>query len=242
MVLLSFVIPFTVLALLSLLSERVTRGMAARLQAITSVLTMAFVLVYVVNAFHYVFQAGFYDHVEPSVVTIVRLLDAGQPVYHDLSSASRYSLQYGPNCFIAPWLAIKALGDSIPSFKVLSAFFAIGTLGLVYSALRSSVTTSFARQAGLIYLCGTSLLFWNTMVWIRSDSQMLFWTALGLWAALRKHSFFSFAVMGAAAAACFNTKIHGIFYFAPIIALAMRQSRWLHWGVQSDMEPVKVTP
>lgn len=229
--LLSLIVPFLVLALMVSLSKTVTGAIAARLHVILPVLAVAFVLAYVANAFHYVFYDGFYDHVEPSIVTIVRLLDRGQPVYHELTSASRYSLLYGPNTFIAPWLAVKVFGDSIVSIKLCCAFFTLGSLVLVHAVLRTSVASRLARQAGLIYFCGMSLYFWNMLVWVRSDSQMLFWVALGLFGATRRNGFVSAAVIGAAAGACLNAKLHGVFYFAPIIAVAMKRGGWKHWGV-----------
>jgi hypothetical protein len=228
--LLVWFVPFMLLALVVSSSQKTRGRISANLPVIMFGMSMLCVLAYVVNSCHYVFLAGYYDHIEPSVVTIVRLLDEGKPVYHDVSSASRYSLLYGPNCFIVPWLAVKVFGDSVVSIKLLSAFFAVGSLALVFGAIRASTVSPVARWAGLIYFCGASLLFWDKLVWIRSDPQMLFWVALGLWGATRKTPLFAFMVMGLAAGACSNVKVHGIFYFGPVIALAMKKGHWVHWG------------
>jgi hypothetical protein len=228
--LLLLVVPFMLLALVVSSSQKTRKFIAANLAVIMLGMTLLCVLAYLVNGCCYVFVAGYYDHLEPSVVTIVRLLDDGKPVYHDVSSASRYSLLYGPNCFIFPYLAIKVFGDSVVSFKLLSGLFEVGSLLLVFLAIRSSTVSSNARCAGLIYFCGASLLFWDKLVWVRGDPQLLFWMALGLWAATRKTSLISFIVMGIAAGACINVKVHGIFYFAPVVALAMNKGHWVQWG------------
>jgi hypothetical protein len=81
----------------------------------------------------------------------------------------------------------------------------------------------------VIYFCSVGLIFAQSLVWVRSDPQLLFWCSLGLWATHRKSLAGRFALLAFAAGACVNTKIHGLFYMLPVVALILREGRWIHW-------------
>ncbi|MBI3288273.1 MAG: hypothetical protein HYZ74_02005, partial [Elusimicrobia bacterium] len=56
--------------------------------------------------------------------------------------------------------------------------------------------------------------------------QLLFWAALGLWGITLPNRIVAFAVAGAAMGACGNTKLHGVLYLAPVLALAIDRARY----------------
>ncbi len=187
-------------------------------------------IAYTIYAFHYLALSAPYDHLEPTMVTVARLAAAGAPVYHSVDAASRYSMVYGPNAYLAPLLAMKVFGPAASSVKLMSALFAVGSLVLVWDSLRRSSQDAFSKAAGILYFCGATLLFRQVLVWMRSDSQLLFWMSLGVWGPTRRGNGLAFAIVGFALGGCFGTKVHGLFYFAPVIALLVKRgtpTRWL---------------
>lgn len=169
---------------------------------------------------HYGFVSGVYDHLEPTVVEIVRRTAAGEPAYHALDAASRYSMLYGPNVYGVPALATALAGHSLGAMKWLSAAFTLASLGLTMLAWRAAVKPGPARAAGLIYFCGAALLFREKLVWVRGDPQLLFWAAVAVWGAGWRRPAAAFAAIGLALGGCMNTKLHGALYVVPALALA----------------------
>lgn len=229
-ILLSLAIPFLLLSLTWSLFPGFPARTARAGRTALAVLAAMFAIVYVANAFHYIMVVSAYDHLEPSVATVALGIAHGMPMYHGVSDASRYSLMYGPNTFLAPLLATRILGETIEAMKVMQVLFSVGALGLFYAALRRSVAAGAARHAGVIFFCAACLFYPKALVWVRADPQMLFWVTLGLLAATYASRWPGAALLGVAAGACFGAKVHGVFYFVPILFLTVRERSRRFWG------------
>jgi hypothetical protein len=186
-------------------------------------------IIYAVFACHYPFRVGVYDHVEPTVLEIVGQVMHGRPAYHAMNAPSIYSVPYGPNAYAAHALAARVFGNPLLTAKVISAAFALASLGLVIAAIRAMTPSLSALSAGLVYFCGAAMMFREKLVWIRSDPQLLFWASVGLWGATRRRAMVAVAIVGAAAGACMNTKVHGFLYLVPAIALVCHRCRAREW-------------
>jgi hypothetical protein len=233
--LLLFALPILALTVLGSLSPALTGWLQPRLARILLVSCAALAFVYVATALHHVFTTDFRDHVEVSVIDTARLLGTGAPLYHELDTASRYALLYGPNCFLALWAAMRLLPDPVLAPKLCAALFALAALALVFATMRRSIVCRQARWLGLAYFCAMCLLVGYRLVWVRSDSQLLFWVALGLWASLHRSTWLAFLLVGACAGAAFDAKLHGILYFLPIVAVLLPRGRVRHWAALAGL-------
>ena len=177
------------------------------------------IVVFAVVALHYLSVPTFYDHVEPAVVDIARLHGHGMPIYHDIDFPSRYSLLYGPNTFIVHYIAMLVCGESMTTFKLPGIILAIASLALTVAAVRTAVGHTIGFHLAVIDFCGMTLLFREKFYWARSEPQILFWSALGVFGATRRSPVFSAVVVGAALGGCFNVKIHAFLLFSPLLAL-----------------------
>ena len=137
---------------------------------------------------------------------------------------SRYALLYGPNSFLLPRLGMVLFGESMTAFKLPGIILALTSLALTMSALRSSVTNSVSFSLGMIYFCGTMLLYREKYFWVRSDPQILFWTALGVFAASRRSAFVASAILGIAVGGCINVKIHTCLFFSPLVVMVLMRA------------------
>ena len=141
--------------------------------------------------------------------------------YHDVDSASRYALLYGPNTFIVPRIGMLIFGESITAFKLPGVLLALTSLALTIAAIRTSVKNGASFHLGTIYFCGMVLLFREKYFWVRSDPQILFWTAVGVFGTTRRSPFVGFAILGVAIGGCFNVKIHSGLLFSPLVPLVL---------------------
>src|SRR5260221_14488955 len=103
-VLLSLLVP----VFLVLLAGSSATGLAARVRARSHAIVAGAAglcgLSYTIYTIHYSMMAGCVDHLEPTVVSTMRLYGQGGPPHPGLPSASPYAMLYGPNTFIVPWL------------------------------------------------------------------------------------------------------------------------------------------
>ncbi len=60
---------------------------------------------------------GYLEHIEPNIASVSYLLAKGAPLYHDVSSAQRYSFPYGPMAYLPYAWALQAFGATVASLK-----------------------------------------------------------------------------------------------------------------------------
>lgn len=174
---------------------------------------------YVAYAIHYLFLPTFYDHVEPTIMNTARYFSDDLPLYHDVDAAYRYSQSYGPTIYLFNRASQCLFGNSLAAAKTPNVVFALASLGLVAATLWSTSRTRECLYIGLIYFCGTCVLFRYFMFFMRPDPQLLFWMSLAIFGATRRSSLIAFLLLGVAFGGCINCKIHSVLYFSPLISL-----------------------
>ena len=173
----------------------------------------------------YLTLPGFAGEVEPLVSSVSWLVQKGEPIYHALDAAGRYSLLYGPSVFLTNGLFLELLGPSLFSVKLASFLASVFSLIFLYAALAR-------RKLDATALCITglaTLYYWMqgfSVYLVRPDSLILFSVSFGLLAAVRARRIL--ACLGVAAAIGFglNLKIHAGLYFLPILGIMLDRWGW----------------
>lgn len=145
---------------------------------ISVMLALAGVLAHTGYSLHYIVTPSLGDHVEPAIVLLARQGMEGRSIYHDLDSASRYLVQYGPNTYLAPLFSLKVLGDSTVSVKKLSAGFALGALVMVILAVCQIVSRAVARAAGILYFLLIAHAHGEIAIWASGPIRRFFFGPL----------------------------------------------------------------
>jgi hypothetical protein len=158
------------------------------------------------------------DYAEPTMTCLAWLFRLGQPVYHPLASAERYSHMYGPMAFVLPGLALGVFGPSMFVAKAVGILSAACAVAFTWWTVRSAAGTRVALAA-----CGICVLqflyFRNLSFWSRPDPLQLAAVACGLFAAVRLSGAPAIVVLSASAGILWNLKITGPIYSLPSFAL-----------------------
>jgi hypothetical protein len=166
------------------------------------------------------------DYAEPTMTAVAWLFRLGQPVYHAIDSAARYSHMYGPMAFAVPGAALWLLGPSMLVAKAVGIVAAWLALGLIWTTLRSASRDTWIA----IVACGLCvlqfLMFRNLTFWSRPEPLQLAAIALGLFAALRLSPAAAVVAMSLSMGLLWNLKFTGPLYALPIFALL-----WTRTGV-----------
>jgi len=180
---------------------------------------------FAIVAVWYASDSHFFDNAEPSVVAIGWLFHAGQPVYHLVDSAERYSHIYGPFAFIPHGLALATFGAGIVVAKTLSASAGVGSLALEYGALRWRGDP--VRAVIFTGVCALLLLlFRNYSFWTRPDPFELVMVSGCLWLANVGPGDFSAVATGLLSGVLWNVKFTGPLYSLPILAMLHARTGW----------------
>jgi hypothetical protein len=158
------------------------------------------------------------DYAEPTMTCLAWLFRIGQPVYHRLTSAERYSHMYGPMAFVLPGLALGVFGQSM--FVAKAVGILSGGAALVFTWL--TVRSAAERRVAVVAcgICALQFLFFrNLTFWSRPDPLQLAAVACGLFAAVRLSGAPAILVISASAGILWNLKITGPLYSLPIFAL-----------------------
>jgi hypothetical protein len=228
--------PFLVLVvvvLLPLLAERAGMGAAARHRwaaAASRLIPVAALLgltAYVLVVIWYASLTQYFDNAEPTMTAVGWLFARGQPVYHTIGSAERYAHIYGPFAFVAHGIVLGVFGPSIAASKGLGAAAALGSLGLLFLALRSVLD---ARRS--IVLTGVYALllldFRNYSFWTRPEPLQLFCVAAALVLAVRSRAWMAAVFIGFFSGILWNLKITGPLYTLPILVVVYQRGGWRH--------------
>ncbi len=164
----------------------------------------------------YVSTSSYYDFAEPTVACIAWLFHRGQPIYHALDAAERYSHMYGPLAFIIPGGFLALVGPSIAASKALGALAALLSVAAVYALVRSARGNdrdAIALTGVFAVLC---LMDRNASFWIRPDSLSLLFASLSLLAAaVVKRGWLAAIAVGICAGVLLNLKLTGPLYALP---------------------------
>jgi hypothetical protein len=170
---------------------------------------------------------SYYDFAEPTVACIAWLFERGQPIYHAIDAAERYSHIYGPLAFILPGWFLAIAGPGIVASKLAGVLAGIASVIVTFVALRVAsvrVTTSRALAgAGLFALL--CLTFRNSSFWIRPDSFALLFASLTMLCSVLAsrerggRGWLAAIGLGVSAGALVNLKFTGLLYALPALAV-----------------------
>lgn len=222
------VVTFLVILLVGIVLERLT-GFGSRLGRLSPTFgrrvvifsSVALLLGFVAVGVWYATQEGFAGEVEPTVASLSWLLADGEPLYHGLDEAPRYSVLYGPTVFLTNGLFLEVLGPTVASAKVASLLGVLGSLVFLYAALARP-----SRDLVALGITALGVLFYWTQGFavylVRPDSLLLFSVGFGLFAAVRTRRWIAVVATGAALGFAVNLKVHAAIYFIPVLAALWR--------------------
>lgn len=180
---------------------------------------------YVAVVIFYATDPHYFDAAEPTMTAVGWLFHIGQPIYHSVDSAERYSHIYGPMAFIAQGVALGMFGPSIEVSKWVGGSLALVSAGLTFLAARTQTTVSRAVViTGLFALL--MLGFRNYSFWTRAEPLLIFCVSAGLIAVVRGHGSVSAILLGLFAGILWNLKATGLIYSLPLFAMLFLRAGW----------------
>ena len=189
------------------------------------VISVVSLITYVGVVVYYATDPHYFDAAEPTMTAVGWLFHIGQPIYHALDSAERYSHIYGPMAFIAHGLALGVFGPSIEASKWVGGGLALGSVGLIFTATRAQ--TSFWRAVAITGVCMLLMLgFRNYSFWTRAEPLLIFCVSAGLVAAIRGRGQAAALVLGVFAGLLWNLKATGPVYSLPLFVMLLRRLGW----------------
>ena len=184
----------------------------------------AFLAGYLLVAVRFTLYPGYTDHVESLIASVSFLVSQGAPLYPDLGAAQRYSVPYGPMAYLPYALALRSLGASVLSLKLLILFAHLCLLTLLWRCYRKLLRPSRALLATAA-VCALFLSFLS-LFQIRGDVLLLFFVVFGLHAVLRSSSWLSALLLAVVCGFSLDIKFTAGFYFLPIYILLARGRGW----------------
>jgi hypothetical protein len=210
---------------LMLLARRGLVRRPAGVRPVSLVVSAGILVSYLFVVAWYAHSSLYFDHAEPTITAVAWLLRTGQPIYHGLDSAERYSLIYGPAVFLLHAAVLAMAGPGIVASKSAGAGAAL--LGVMF------VFVACARAAGwrvALALTATSVLvylgFRNATFWTRPEPFILLSVAIGLAAVGNTGRAFSTLTLGLAAGLALDLKFTGVLYLLPPFALLGVRHGW----------------
>jgi hypothetical protein len=190
-----------------------------------SALSLVTLVTYVGLVVFYATDPHYFDAAEPTMTAVGWLFHIGQPIYHSLDSAERYAHIYGPMAFIAHGVALGMFGPSIEVSKWVGGAMALGSLGLIFTAVRTQ--TSVRRAMEITGMCALLMLaFKNYSFWTRAEPLLIFCVSAGLVAGVRGRGLVSAILLGVFAGLLWNLKATGLIYSLPLFVLLFRRLGW----------------
>ncbi len=165
---------------------------------------------------------GYLEHVEPNIASVSYLLAQGAPLYHDLSSAQRYSFPYGPMVYVPYAVALKTLGPTVLSLKLVVLLANLGFLALLFGAYATLLDR--ARAALVTATVVAFFLYYDYLFQVRGDVLVLFLVALGLYAVVRLPAPMAALLLAISCALALDIKITALLYFVPLLVLLCSQA------------------
>ena len=173
----------------------------------------------------YATDPHYFDAAEPTMTAVGWLFHIGQPIYHAVDSAERYSHIYGPMAFIAHGVALGIFGPSIEVSKWVGGSLALVSLALTFVALKTQTTVWRAVVITGIFAL-LMLGFRNYSFWTRAEPLLVFCMSAGLVAAIQGRGNVSGVVLGVIAGLLWNLKATGPIYSLPLFAMLFARTGW----------------
>jgi len=192
---------------------------------VLNIWSLSGIIIAIVAALLYLWWNGFSEQGEVTFSAVSWLLYKGYPLYTALDSAERYSLQHGPNIYLAIGGVMKLLGPSYTTAKLANV------LALLLVILISWLWLSkLANKHDALWLVGLEswiLLHWHYSFAARPDSLMLLWVTVSMYVVTTARNRL-LMMLGTAIpmGLIINLKIHGVFYFLPVLLIVYRRLGW----------------
>jgi 4-amino-4-deoxy-L-arabinose transferase-like glycosyltransferase len=163
----------------------------------------------------------FTDGLSPNYIITATLWGRGEPIYHAVDSASRYSMLYGPDPYLIQWVFQKILGKGIHVAKLPTALCAIGIFPILFLVLKREANAAIALVA--CGYCALALAMFNdSSYWARVDPYLPFFVCVGLAGTRMPNPFLGAIVCGIAMGICADVKLHAVLCFLPLLAMLLR--------------------
>ena len=170
--------------------------------------------------------AGFLTSTEPQVASVAFRWLKGAPLYHDLTSAQRYSLgTYGPMVYLPYALALRVLGAHVLSLRLVVLLTNLCLFLLLWKCYRQLLEpheTWVLIVAVLVYLLNSTIYNFQ----IRGDLPLVVLAAFGLWAVLNRSVALGAVLLALACGLAFDIKVTAPLYFLPLYVLLMKRHGW----------------
>jgi len=154
--------------------------------------------------------------------TVSWLIVHGHPLYTDLAAAERYSLQHGPAIYLIVGSIMKMLGPGYITAKLatVAAFLIVILISWIWFSKCLSRHLAFI----LLGLESWVLLHWPYAYLVRPDAIMLLCVIVSMYIVTTRQNRW-LLILGTAIplGIMVNLKIHGLFYFVPILAIVYQQ-------------------
>ena len=167
----------------------------------------------------YCLSSAFWDHNEPSFGIQSWLFWRGDAVYQNPLTEQRYSGPYGPYGYIAVGLCQGLIGPGVFATKLLPCLAGAGAIGLCYLVLRRRSSAPVALLFASLF-AALSLRLGPFAFWSRPDPFLLLCVTTGLLAAMRK-GLANTVLLGVSLGVAVDLKISAVFYFLPVVVLAI---------------------
>jgi len=201
------------------------RGNTDTKRSAISVFSITCIAAYLAIAIYYAQSIVLLDHTDPTFIITSALWGRGQPIYHALDSANRYSLPYGPLPYMIDYEFQKILGPTIRVAKSAPVAAAISSLAILLLVIKrnASWTTSLLSCACAAI---TLAFFADSSYWVRADPFLIFFVCVGLAATRLRSASASAILCGIAMGCAADVKVHGVLPFLPLLALILRDRGW----------------
>jgi len=192
---------------------------------VLNIWSLSGIIIAIVAALLYLWWNGFSEQGEVTFSAVSWLLYKGYPLYTALDSAERYSLQHGPNIYLAIGGVMKLLGPSYTTAKLANV------LALLLVILISWLWLSkLANKHDALWLVGLEswiLLHWHYSFAARPDSLMLLCVTVSMYIVTAERNKL-LMMLGTAIplGLIINLKIHGVFYSFPVLWIVYRCLGW----------------
>jgi hypothetical protein len=200
---------------------------AESLPLFIAIMLGAVIVLHLGYALAYLVSPLYFDHIEPNTAVVAYLFNQGDPVYHGIDAAPRYSMLYGPAHYILNGFGYRLFGYSDVAFKLTGILCLLASFVFIGWSVRR-VPGAQLRDIiiGLGIFAALALFFRNYSFWSKSDSIMMVFVALGVFSCFCRRPVLAAIICGIGLGVTVNGKLHGIAYYLPLLALHFQRDGW----------------
>jgi hypothetical protein len=152
------------------------------------------------------------DFVEATIASVSYLSLHGHQLYTSLDATDRYSLLYGPLCYLPYAQALAAFGPTLASLKLAVLLFNLGIFSTLWFVFRRFLTKTETLVAMAFVACAFMMKGMSPFM-IRGDVQLAFGVALGLLATSMLPTALAVMLFSVSCAYAIDIKCTAVFYF-----------------------------